>query len=156
MHTYDKVHLGRRNILQLVENQQAGIADEHIHPVSFLNRPIKDSLGSLGFGKVRIERLRIHPELCPERLRHLDIVFLPIADYQYVIPLCSKLSGIFQSHTGRSAGNESIRFLCVHIQIQTGPQARSLSKTIQNGRKITKILLFNSPLCRKIVIFARF
>ena len=117
MHTYDKVHLGRRNILQLVENQQACIADEHIHPVSFLDRPIKDSLGSLGFGKVRIERLRIHPELRLQRLCDLHIVLISIADYQYVIPLCSKLSGIFQSHTGRSTGNESIRFLCIHIQI---------------------------------------
>ena len=45
MHPGNEVHFGSRDILQLVEYQKTGIADEHIHPVSLLNRPIKDSLG---------------------------------------------------------------------------------------------------------------
>ena len=124
MHTYDKVHLGRRNILQLVENQQACIADEHIHPVSFLDSPIKDSLGSLGFGKIRIERLRIHPELSLQRLCNLHIVLISVTDYQYIIPPCRHLTGIFQPHTRRSAGDESIRFLILHIPIHIVPPQR--------------------------------
>ncbi len=96
---HDEVHFEGRSVLQLVPDENAGVADEHIHRVALLLCPVVELLAGFAAGEVGVIWNRLHPEIPFNLGGDPPVVFVTVADYKHIMAFCGQLAGILQAHS---------------------------------------------------------